>query len=61
MFAPAGTPAPVVARLHDEFVKTRKVDTVEERLAAVGLAVVAGTPAGSLPKLYAAASRSAAN
>ena len=44
-FAPAGTPAPIVTRLHDEFVKTLKVDTVKERLAAVGLAVVAGTPA----------------
>ena len=43
-FAPAGTPAPIVARLHDEIVKTLKVDTVKERLAAVGLAVVAGTP-----------------
>jgi tripartite-type tricarboxylate transporter receptor subunit TctC len=43
-FAPAGTPAPIVARLHDEIVKTLKVDTVRERLAAVGLAVVAGKP-----------------
>ena len=44
-FAPAGTPAPIVARLHDEIVKILKVDAVKERLAAVGLAVVAGTPA----------------
>jgi tripartite-type tricarboxylate transporter receptor subunit TctC len=44
-FAPAGTPAPSVTRLHDEFVKVLKLDTVKERLAAVGLAVVAGTPA----------------
>jgi tripartite-type tricarboxylate transporter receptor subunit TctC len=44
-FAPAGTPAPIVTRLHNEIVKVLKVDTVKERLAAVGLAVVAGTPA----------------
>ena len=44
-FAPAGTPAPIVTRLHDEFVKALRADTVKERLAAVGLAVVAGTPA----------------
>jgi len=44
-FAPAGTPAPIVTRLHDEFVKVLRADTVKERLAAVGLAVVAGTPA----------------
>ena len=43
-FAPAGTPASIVARLHDEIVKILKVDAVKERLAAVGLAVVAGTP-----------------
>jgi tripartite-type tricarboxylate transporter receptor subunit TctC len=45
IFAPAGTPAPILARLHDEFVKVLKVDAVKEKLAAVGLAVVAGTPA----------------
>jgi tripartite-type tricarboxylate transporter receptor subunit TctC len=44
-FAPQGTPAPIVKRLHDEIVKILKVDQVKERLAAVGLAVVAGTPA----------------
>lgn len=44
-FAPAGTPSPVVTRLHDEMVKILNVDQVKERLAAVGLAVVAGTPA----------------
>ena len=43
-FAPAGTPAPILTRLHDEFVKALRADTVKERLAAVGLAVVAGTP-----------------
>jgi tripartite-type tricarboxylate transporter receptor subunit TctC len=44
-FAPSGTPAPIVARLHDEIVKILRIDQVRERLAAVGLAVVAGTPA----------------
>jgi tripartite-type tricarboxylate transporter receptor subunit TctC len=44
-FAPAGTPAPILTRLHDEFVKALRADAVKERLAAVGLAVVAGTPA----------------
>ncbi len=44
-FAPSGTPAPIVTRLHDEIVKILKVAEVKERLAAVGLAVVAGTPA----------------
>jgi tripartite-type tricarboxylate transporter receptor subunit TctC len=43
-FAPAATPAPIVARLHDEIVKILKTDAVKERLAAIGLAVVAGTP-----------------
>ena len=43
-FAPAATPAPIVARLHDEIVKMLKTDAVKERLAAIGLAVVAGTP-----------------
>jgi tripartite-type tricarboxylate transporter receptor subunit TctC len=44
-FAPAGTPSSILARLHDEFVKALKDNQVKERLAAVGLAVVAGTPA----------------
>jgi tripartite-type tricarboxylate transporter receptor subunit TctC len=44
-FAPAATPAPIVTRLHDEIVKILKIDEVKERLATVGLAVVAGTQA----------------
>jgi tripartite-type tricarboxylate transporter receptor subunit TctC len=44
-FAPAATPAPIVARLNGEIGKILKVDEVKERLAAVGLAVAAGTPA----------------
>jgi tripartite-type tricarboxylate transporter receptor subunit TctC len=43
-FAPAGTPAPVVARLNAELVKILNLDTVKERLAALGLSVVAGSP-----------------
>jgi tripartite-type tricarboxylate transporter receptor subunit TctC len=42
--APAGTPAPIVARLNGEIVKILKSDAVKERLGAIGLAVVAGTP-----------------
>jgi tripartite-type tricarboxylate transporter receptor subunit TctC len=44
-FAPQATPAPIVKRLHDELAKILKTDQVKERLAAVGIAVVAGTPA----------------
>ncbi len=44
-FAPAGTPAPIVARLNSELVRILKVDSVKERLATLGLAVLAGTPA----------------
>src|SRR5437868_4835597 len=43
-FAPAGTPGPIVARLNGEIGKILKTDAVKERLAAVGLAVAAGTP-----------------
>jgi tripartite-type tricarboxylate transporter receptor subunit TctC len=37
--APAGTPQPTVARLHDEFVKAAKDPTVVDRLVSVGLEV----------------------
>ena len=43
-FAPAGTPAPIVARLNEEIVKALKADAVKERLSALGLSVLAGTP-----------------
>jgi tripartite-type tricarboxylate transporter receptor subunit TctC len=43
-FAPARTPAPIVARLNGEIVKILKVDAVKERLATLGLAVIADTP-----------------
>ena len=45
LFAPAATPAPIVARLNSEIGKILRTDAVKERLAAVGLAVAAGTPA----------------
>ena len=43
-FAPAGTPGPIIARLNNEIGKILRIDEVKERLAAVGLAVAAGTP-----------------
>jgi tripartite-type tricarboxylate transporter receptor subunit TctC len=43
LFAPAGTPQPIVARLNAEIVKILQVDEVKARLAALGLAVVAGS------------------
>jgi tripartite-type tricarboxylate transporter receptor subunit TctC len=43
-FAPAGTAGPIVARLNGEIGKILQVNEVKERLAAVGLAVAAGTP-----------------
>jgi tripartite-type tricarboxylate transporter receptor subunit TctC len=43
-FAPGGTPAPIITRLNTELVKILKSDTVKERLAALGLAVIADTP-----------------
>jgi tripartite-type tricarboxylate transporter receptor subunit TctC len=43
-FAPAATPAPIVARLNGEIVKILKSDAVKERLGTLGLAVLAGTP-----------------
>ncbi|MEO8751518.1 MAG: tripartite tricarboxylate transporter substrate binding protein [Casimicrobiaceae bacterium] len=37
--APVGTPAPVIARLHDELVKASRDPVIVEKLAAVGLEV----------------------
>ena len=43
--APAGTPKPIVARLHDEIVKVlRDPQVVKEKLAPIGLDVIASTP-----------------
>jgi len=42
--APAGTPAPVIARLHEEIARAPQAGDVRERLAAAGLDAVGGTP-----------------
>jgi tripartite-type tricarboxylate transporter receptor subunit TctC len=42
--APAGTPKPVIDRLHGEIVKAATAPDVKEKLAAQGVDVVAGTP-----------------
>jgi tripartite-type tricarboxylate transporter receptor subunit TctC len=44
-FAPAGTPAPLVARLNAAMVKVLTIDAVKEKLAALGLAVAPSTQA----------------
>src|SRR5215467_6130704 len=44
VFAPAGTPQPVIARLHDEFVAAAREPDVRSKLAAVGMEVVGSTP-----------------
>ena len=43
-FAPAATPAPLIARLNAAMVKVLTVDAVKEKLAALGLAVAPSTP-----------------
>jgi tripartite-type tricarboxylate transporter receptor subunit TctC len=44
-FAPAATPAPLVARLNEAMVKVLTTDAVKEKLATLGLAVAPSTPA----------------
>jgi tripartite-type tricarboxylate transporter receptor subunit TctC len=44
VLAPAGTPQPVVIRLHDEIVRVLKMPDVKERLENVGFELVGGTP-----------------
>lgn len=44
VLAPAGTPAPVIARLNKEFNDALKLPDVRERLAGAGLDVLGGTP-----------------
>ena len=44
-FAPAGTPAPLIARLNEALRKILDDPAVKEKLAALGLAVAASTPA----------------
>ena len=43
-FAPHGTPEAIVKKLNAEMVKILKEETVKEKLAALGLAVVGSTP-----------------
>ena len=44
LLAPAGTPRPVVAKLHEEMVKILKSPDVKERMAADGSEPVSSTP-----------------
>ena len=44
VFAPAGTPQPIVRRLHDEIAKALKVPAVAERLNGQGMDVVGAGP-----------------
>jgi tripartite-type tricarboxylate transporter receptor subunit TctC len=53
MVAPAGTPAPVIARLHGEAVKALQSDDMKEKLALDG-----AQPVGSSPAEFAALIRS---
>ncbi len=42
--APAGTPRPVIARLHEGFARPLQQSDVRERLAALGYEVISATP-----------------
>jgi tripartite-type tricarboxylate transporter receptor subunit TctC len=53
LYAPAGTPQPVVTRLNQEFVKAMRADDVTKFFGGLGLDVVTSTPA-ELAKLGAA-------
>jgi tripartite-type tricarboxylate transporter receptor subunit TctC len=44
MLAPAGTPRPIIVRLHDEIVRALAQPEVRERLAAEGAEVAGSTP-----------------
>ena len=44
IFAPAGTPADIVAKLNDGIAKVLSVDGVKQKLGNLGLVVVAGKP-----------------
>ena len=44
-FAPAATPAPLVARLNEAIIKVLTADAVKEKLATLGLVVAPTTPA----------------
>src|SRR5215210_6115738 len=44
IMAPAGTPAPIVAKLHAEFVKVMQTEDVKKLLLPQGANIVTGTP-----------------
>jgi tripartite-type tricarboxylate transporter receptor subunit TctC len=44
MMVPAGTPRPIIARLHDEIARLLKSPLVSERFASIGLEPVSNTP-----------------
>jgi tripartite-type tricarboxylate transporter receptor subunit TctC len=44
VFAPAGTPKPIVQKLNSEIVRVLNMPDVQERLAGLGMDAVAGTP-----------------
>jgi tripartite-type tricarboxylate transporter receptor subunit TctC len=44
LLAPAGTPKPAIAKLHDEIVKALKLQEVQERIATFGFEPVGNTP-----------------
>jgi tripartite-type tricarboxylate transporter receptor subunit TctC len=44
ILAPAGTPRPVVARLHGELVKILKLPDVDQKLGGLGFEIVGSTP-----------------
>ena len=44
VFAPAGTPQPIIKRMHEELSKALKVPAVAERLSGQGMEVVGGDP-----------------
>ncbi len=45
VFAPAGVPSPVIARLHGELMKIMASQDMRERLAAIAMSPVGNTPA----------------
>ncbi len=44
VFAPAGTPPPIVQKMHEELAKALKVPAVAERLTGQGMTLRGGTP-----------------
>lgn len=44
VIAPAGTPAPIVKRMHEELARALRVPAVAEKLTAQGMDILGGTP-----------------